>query len=90
MARAEPQVCERCHAEPAVDPHELVRQSQGDTGTDLDLIEMVGRECHRWITEHPVLAHDEGWALWSYERYDGDAHHRAWMARLGFRHEQEG
>jgi hypothetical protein len=88
VERIEPQSCERCHVERAVDPHELVRQAHGDTGTDLDMIVPVGRACHDWITHHPVRAHDEGWALWSWERGDEAALHRAWMARLGFREEQ--
>jgi hypothetical protein len=62
LARAEPTSCERCHAEPAVDGHELVRRSQYRVGAaEVDMIWPIGRACHEWVTTHPVEAEAEGW-----------------------------
>jgi hypothetical protein len=82
MARAEPQACPRCHREPVVDGHELVRRSQGGRPDDPEMVVVLGRACHEWVTEHPAQAHGEGWALWRHERDDPTAHRAAYLRRL--------
>lgn len=67
VRRSEPQVCERCHLEPAVDHHELTRRSQSSTSAvDLDEMIPIGRACHDWIGLNPELAVATGWAKWSH------------------------
>lgn len=62
VRRTEPQACERCHREPAVDVHELTRRSQSSTSAiDLDEMVPIGRTCHDWIGLHPDAAEAEGW-----------------------------
>lgn len=82
VQRADPQVCPRCHAEPAVDPHELVNRSQGDTAADIELIVPIGRTCHDWVTTHPTEARDEGFALRRKDKDDPAAHREAYLRRL--------
>lgn len=54
VRRSEPQACEWCHREPAVDTHELVNRSQlGSAAINLDLMVPIGRACHDWATTHP-------------------------------------
>ena len=44
----------------ADDADEILRRSAGGSITDPDNVRPVGRECHRWITEHPALAREWG------------------------------
>jgi hypothetical protein len=79
----QPESCPRCHREPCIDTHEVVRRSQCSTAeTDLDLMVPLGRSCHDWIGRHPTEAHDEGWGLWRYELADAEAIRRAEWRRL--------
>lgn len=67
VRRTEPQACERCHKEPAVDHHELTRRAQSSTSAiDLDEMIPIGRQCHDWIGAHPAQAVKDGWAKWSH------------------------
>jgi hypothetical protein len=56
-------ICMRCFAQEAVDVHE--RLSRGRGGSILDKRNLVSlcRTCNTWITEHPVAAEGQGWAL---------------------------
>jgi len=59
--------CERCGTG-ATDVHEVIRRSQvKDAALRPDLFVALCRPCHTWVTEHPMRAHDHGFALWSYE-----------------------
>lgn len=62
-----PVVCERCHAEPAVDNHELTRRSQADTAADVFQMVPLGRACHDWVGANPTQAVEEGWAMWGWQ-----------------------
>lgn len=66
--RAPATSCDRCHLEPAIDTHELVRRSQYP-GAALDVFVQrpIGRACHDWVGLHPQQAHDEGWVIWGWE-----------------------
>lgn len=68
VERVEPQVCDRCHLEPAVDIHELQRRSQNSASMiTVGLMWPIGRTCHSWITTNPIGAIEEGWAIWSWQ-----------------------
>lgn len=60
---AERPVCQRCHAARATDVHELVRRSQGGSILDLANLACLCRRCHVHVSEHPVAAEAEGWAV---------------------------
>lgn len=62
--------CARCYWVRSVDLHELKRRSQGGDILDPEQIVTVCRECHTWIGENPLLAHEGGWTYWSYETPD--------------------
>lgn len=67
IERTEPQSCNRCNREPAVDHHELTRRSQSSTSAiDLDEMIPIGRQCHDWIGRNPAQAVLDGWAKWSH------------------------
>ena len=40
----------------ADDGDEILRRSAGGSITDPANVRPVGRDCHRWLTEHPALA----------------------------------
>jgi hypothetical protein len=62
-------ICERCSMNPSTDVHEVIRRSQWRDGIYvMDNLRALCRRCHRWITEHPQAAHDEGFSAWSWER----------------------
>lgn len=66
--RAPATSCDRCHREPAVDTHELVRRSQySGAALDVYVQRPLGRRCHDWVGLHPQQAHDEGWAVSGWE-----------------------
>ena len=44
----------------ADDGDEILRRSAGGSITDPANVRPVGRDCHRWVTEHPRLARDWG------------------------------
>lgn len=44
----------------ADDGDEILRRSAGGSITDPDNVRPVGRECHRWLTEHPAAAREWG------------------------------
>jgi hypothetical protein len=63
-----PESCPRCHREPAVDTHELVRRSQSSTSAvDVFCMVNLGRECHGWVSTHPKEAVEQGWAVWRWQ-----------------------
>lgn len=52
-----------------LDPHEVIPRSAWHDGQyDLDNIVMVCRAHHRWIDNHPALAHAVGLHKFSWER----------------------
>jgi hypothetical protein len=75
VARAEPEACPRCHLEPVVDVHELVRRSQrASAAADIEVMQPLCRTCHDWVGAHPRQAVEDGWAMWSWQdprRIDG-------------------
>lgn len=56
-------VCERCGAARSADVHELRRRSQGGSILDPANLACLCRPCHTHVTEHPVVAEAEGWAI---------------------------
>lgn len=80
---AYPEPCPRCHREPAEEFHEVVNRSQNAPGAaDVELMVPLGPDCHRWVTTHPTLAHDEGWTVYSYELHDAEVIRAAAWQRL--------
>jgi hypothetical protein len=68
LRRAEPEACPRCHREPVVDVHELVRRSQrASAAADVTVMQPLCRTCHDWVGLHPTQAVDEHWAMWSWQ-----------------------
>jgi 5-methylcytosine-specific restriction endonuclease McrA len=62
-------ICQRCGTNPSDDVHEVIRRSQWADGIYVaDNLRALCRRCHRWVTEHPQAAHDEGWSAWSWEQ----------------------
>lgn len=62
-------ICQRCGTNPSTDVHEVIRRSQWAEGIYVkENLRALCRLCHRWITEHPQAAVDEGWAAWSWQR----------------------
>lgn len=59
--------CARCYWNRSVDLHELKNRSQGGDLLDPTQIVTLCRECHEWVTTHPLEAHEDGWTFWSYE-----------------------
>ena len=59
--------CQRCFVNRAVDCHELRNRSQGGDPLDPTGIATLCRPCHRFVTDNPLKAHEEGWTRWSYE-----------------------
>lgn len=60
--------CERCGTERATEAHELLSRARGGALDDRGNVALLCRTCHRWVTEHPRLATDEGWLRHSWER----------------------
>lgn len=46
-----------------LDAHELESRAQGGSITDIENIILLDRDCHRWVTEHPREAAEQGWAI---------------------------
>lgn len=55
--------CERCLDAPSTDCHELLSRARGGSILDRNNIVAVCRECHIWITTHPLQAGAEGFAV---------------------------
>lgn len=53
--------CKRCEAAQATEVHELKSRARGGSITDPDNCVPLCHECHRWITEHPKQALEDGW-----------------------------
>jgi hypothetical protein len=65
----ERRICERCGMNPSTDIHEVIRRSQWRDGINvLSNLRALCRACHRWVTEHPAKAVEEGWSDWSWNR----------------------
>ena len=59
-------LCEKCGQQRGTEVHHRKNRSQGgkwDTGNAL----LLCHECHVWITTHPELACQHGWAVKSHE-----------------------
>lgn len=57
------QVCARCSAARAVDPHERLMRSQGGSIVDPANIVALCRACHDWVHLHPAAAYQLGWLI---------------------------
>lgn len=55
-------MCERCGNRAAVHKHHRVNRSQGGAYTSANIVDLC-LECHDWVGDQPVAAHDEGWHL---------------------------
>jgi hypothetical protein len=67
------QWCARCgRTGCGLDAHELVRRSQYAAGViDENVIVLLCRDCHDWVTVNPEAAHAAGWTLWGWEHRQG-------------------
>ena len=54
-------VCERCHAAPSCDVHEIQTRARGGSLLDPDNLACLCRPCHSWVTAEPAAATAEGW-----------------------------
>ena len=53
--------CERCKLNDWTDMHERLSRARGGSITDEAGISLLCRACHRFVTDHPKLATQEGW-----------------------------
>lgn len=53
--------CQRCHARPAVDVHEIKTRARGGSILDPENLALLCRPCHTWITDNPAEALEDGW-----------------------------
>jgi 5-methylcytosine-specific restriction endonuclease McrA len=60
-------VCQRCMADRSQDIHELKSRARGGSITDEENLVALCRNCHRWVTENPAMAKEQGWLLNSWE-----------------------
>lgn len=65
---AERPICERCGTNPSTEIHEVVTRARGGSILDRANCRALCHGCHRWITEHPKKAHEEGLMAHSWER----------------------
>jgi hypothetical protein len=56
-------ICVRCHRGRSIDPHEILRRSQGGSALDETIIVMICRACHDWIHRNPTAARATGWLI---------------------------
>lgn len=68
-----PQTCARHpsvygHDAAAVDTHELVNRSQGDTAAAEEEMTPLCRPCHDWVGAHPAEAIAAGWQVPGWQR----------------------
>lgn len=54
-------ICERCHAAPSSDVHEIQTRARGGSLLDPDNLACLCRPCHAWVTAEPKAATAEGW-----------------------------
>jgi 5-methylcytosine-specific restriction endonuclease McrA len=71
---AERPICERCGTNPSDDVHEVVSRARGGSILDTSNLVCLCRSCHRWLTDHPAAAVDEGFSAhsWDRDRYTTD------------------
>lgn len=60
-------ICQRCGAARSTEVHEVLSRARGGSILDRDNCRALCHRCHRWITEHPQQATDEGWLRHSWE-----------------------
>jgi 5-methylcytosine-specific restriction endonuclease McrA len=65
-------ICQRCKLRRATEVHEVLSRARGGDILNRDNCVALCHYCHRFITEHPRLAADEGWLRHSWERYLAD------------------
>mgnify|MGYP000851014786 FL=1 len=56
-----PVLCQRC-GRLADDLHERLSRARGGSITDPENLIPLCRDDHRWVTEHPIEAEQEGWS----------------------------
>lgn len=54
--------CERCPVMPAVQMHHRKNRSQGGRWLVSNILHLCV-DCHKYITEHPADAYDNGWSV---------------------------
>jgi 5-methylcytosine-specific restriction endonuclease McrA len=64
---AERPICQRCANERSQDIHELKSRARGGSITDIENLVALCRNCHRWVTENPKQALEQGWLKSSWE-----------------------
>ena len=64
---AERPICQRCTNERSQDIHELKSRARGGSITDIENLVALCRNCHRWVTENPKKALEQGWLKSSWE-----------------------
>lgn len=60
-------VCQRCRKSVSQDIHELKSRARGGSITDIENLVAICRDCHRWITDNPKMAAQQGWLKHSWE-----------------------
>jgi 5-methylcytosine-specific restriction endonuclease McrA len=60
-------LCQRCLSDRSQDVHELKSRARGGSITDEENLVCLCRNCHRFVTENPKLAHEQGWLKQSWE-----------------------
>lgn len=59
--------CQRCHAAPSQDVHEIKSRARGGSITDINNLMCLCRPCHTWITQNPRLAVEQGFSKNSWD-----------------------
>ena len=55
-------LCEKCGQQRGTEAHHRKNRSQGGTWEPTNIL-LLCHGCHAWITTHPALATDAGWAV---------------------------
>jgi 5-methylcytosine-specific restriction endonuclease McrA len=60
-------VCARCESAQATEVHEIKTRARGGSILDRENCVPLCHECHRWVTENPAAAREQGWLKNSWE-----------------------
>lgn len=64
---AEVPTCQRCKSRRSSEVHEIKSRARGGSILDENNLAILCHDCHRWITEHPAEATNQGWLAHSWE-----------------------
>ena len=66
-------MCQRCKGRPSQDVHEVLSRARGGDILDRENCVALCRDCHRFITEHPRFAVEEGWLRHSWDKHSDES-----------------